>query len=224
MKMAFNGVAAAVFVTAAAGGAFGAVTIADWDLNGQPGSQASLAANSAAPNITGNTLSRGAGLTGSAGANSMNASGWTGDATDYYSFGFTVGAGYQVDLNSLYIGTRSSNTGPGTIGLYYNGDGFASAITTFNQAPGSNFVNTIVNLSALPNLSGIVEFRLAAIGSTAANGGATSAAGTFRVTAYFVGGIFDHNLGFSGEVIPTPGSATLAALGVAAMGMRPRRR
>lgn len=224
MKMAFNGVAAAAFITVAAGGAFGAVTIADWDLNGQPGGQATVAANSAAANITGDTLSRGAGLTGSAGTNSINASGWTGEATDYFAFGFTVGAGYQVDLNSLFIGTRSSNTGPGTMGLYYSGDGFANTVATFSQAPGSNFVNTVVDLTALANVSGVVEFRLAAIGSTAANGGATSSAGTFRITAYFVGGIFDHNLGFSGDVIPTPGSATLAALGVAAMGMRSRRR
>lgn len=224
MKMAFNGVAAAAFVAATAGGALGSVTIADWNLEGQTGSQASVGANSAAANITGNTLSRGAGLTGAAGANSINASGWTGEATDYFAFGFTVDAGYQVDLNSLYIGTRSSNTGPGSVGLYYSGDGFANTVATFSQAPGSNFVNTIVDLTALANVSGAVEFRLAAIGSTAANGGATSAAGTFRITAYFVGGIFDHNLGFTGDVIPAPGSATLAALGIAAMGMRPRRR
>ena len=54
------------------------------------------------------------------------------------------------------------------------GDAIATALTTFDQAPGSNFVNTIVDLSALPDLMGNVEFRVAQIGTAAANGGSTS--------------------------------------------------
>lgn len=222
MKL-MNSAIAAVGLAGIAAGASG-VTIVDWNLQGQTGSQASVAVNSVAANITGATLARGAGLTGASGANSINASGWTGEATDYFSFGFTVDSGYSVDLSELAIGTRSSGTGPGTLGVFYSVDGYAAAIATFNQAPGANFVNTLVDLSSLANITGTVEFRVQAIGTTSAGGGTTGANGTARLTAYFTSGTFDRNLGLSGTVIPAPGSATLAALGIVAMGMRARRR
>jgi hypothetical protein len=205
-----------------------AAVIAEWDLLGAAGSQASTAAlTSVTPGVTGNALARGSGLTGVATANSINASGWNGQATDYFSLGFTVAPGSSVDLTSLYIGTRSSNTGPGTLGLFYNGDGFATNLFSFNQAPGGNFVNSIVDLSALPNLTGSVEFRISQVGSAAANGGATGSSGTFRLVAYFEGGSFDRNLQFTGDVstavIPEPSAAWLAIFGLAGLGTLARR-
>ena len=205
----------------ALGGAATAQTIASWNLSGATGDQGSTTGTNT-PNITANALTRGPGLTGVAAANSMNASGWD-VAGRYFSFGFNVASGFSVNLKSLYIGTRSSGTGPGLIGLYYNGDGFTTALTTFNQAgtpSGTGFLNTIVNLSSLTGLTGNVEFRLRAIGTGSAAGGTTGSAGTFRVTAYFVGGAFDRDLQFTGTVVPTPA----ALMGIAGLvGIRRRR-
>lgn len=201
---------AALIALAALAGAAGA-QLAQWDFLGQPGNQVTNPGIGSV-NVAAMDLTRGAGLSPSAAANSFSASGFTAEPTDYFSFGFTVDPGFQVDLDDLFIGTRSSGTGPGTIGLFYNGDGFASPITTFDQSPGANFVNSIVDLSSLPNLSGNVEFRLAQIGTTAANGGATGSGGTFRVTGYFAGGVFAQNMGFTGTVIPAPGALALVGL------------
>jgi hypothetical protein len=207
-----------------------AAVIAEWDLLGAAGSQASTAALPPVPlglGVTGDPLARGSGLAGSTASNSISASGWNGQATDYFSLGFTVAPGYSVDLTSLYIGTRSSNTGPGTLGLFYSGDGFATNLFSFNQAPGGNFVNSIVDLSALPNLTGSVEFRIFQVGTNAANGGATGSSGTFRLAAYFDSGTFDRNLQFTGDVstavIPEPSAAWLAIFGLAGLGTLARR-
>ena len=203
-------------------------TLAYWDTLGQPGNQVTSPGAGSA-NVTASSIARGPGLTASAAANSFAASGW--NAGEYFSLGFTVGSGYQVSLASLYIGTRSSNTGPGTMGLYYSGNGYSTALATFNQAPGSNFVNTIVDLSALTNLVGTVEFRIGMVAGAAANGGAVQSAGTFRVGGYFENGVFERDLQFTGTteeiggaVVPLPAAAWLMLAGLGAIATTARRR
>ncbi|MDX2114320.1 MAG: hypothetical protein SFZ24_01695 [Planctomycetota bacterium] len=206
MQKAFGIVAVAALASAAN------AQIASWVLLGQPGTQASVT-GVGSPNVTANALTRGAGLTGNAGANSLNTAGWNDlGANDFISLGFTAAAGFQVDLGSLYIGTRSSGTGPANLGLFYSGDGFSTNLFTFSQ-PDSTFVNSVIDLSSLPNLSGNTEFRIRALNNVSANGGSISSAGTFRITAYFVGGQFDRDVQFTGTVIPTPGALALAGIG-----------
>lgn len=201
------------FIVVLAGAALAAQAdvIAEWDLLGTPGDQASTTGTAAA-HVSAIDLTRGAGLGVSAAGNSFSSVGWNNEAGDYMSFGFNVEAGYSVDLASLYIGTRSSGTGPGMLGLYYSGDGFSSALTTFTQS-GTAFLNSIVNLSSLTGLMGSVEFRIYQIGTVSAGGGVTGTSGTFRLTAYFENGQFSRNLGFEGTVSPAPAALSLLGLG-----------
>lgn len=204
--------------------------IVSWDFAGDPGTQVSEPAFQSAPNVTGLAITRGSGLAASGAGNSISSSGWgtaapASDANEFFSFGFNVAPGFAVDLDSLFIGTRSSGTGPGNLGLFYSGDGFSANLFTFNQAGtpgGTGFINSQINLASLPNLSGNVEFRIREIGNGSAAGGTTADTGTFRLTAFFVGGSFDRNMQFTGTVIPTPGALALA--GVAGLVAARRRR
>ncbi len=201
-----------------------AEVIVDWDLTGLTGNETFLAANSAAGGISGNALIESSSLIANTGGDSMNAKGWNGETTDYFSFGFTVDYGYSVELDSLVIGSKSSNSGPGNLGLYYSGDKFASALYSFSEN-GADFSNDIVNLSALGLLTGTVEFRVVQIGSMAANGGETSSVGTFRIAEY-TDGMTSSNLQFIGTVATVPEADTSAMLlaGLGLVGVMARRR
>ncbi|MCE2948057.1 MAG: VPLPA-CTERM sorting domain-containing protein [bacterium] len=202
-------------------------TIAYWDTLGAPGNQASTA-GAGSTNVTAASLLRGTGLTPSAAGNSFSASGW--NPGEYFSLGFTVADGYKVSLDRMYLGSRSSSTGPGTMALYYSGDGCSTALATFNQSPGGNFVNSIVDLAALANLVGTVEFRIGMVAGAAANGGAVGSAGTFRVGGYFENGLFERDLQFTGTteavgaVVPLPAAAWLMLAGLGALATTARRR
>jgi hypothetical protein len=212
----------AALVAVAGSAAASNEVITSWINFGQGGNQASSAVGTQAANVVGNVLTRGSGLTASAASNSLSASNWQfSDANDYFTFGFTVDAGYSVDLGSLWLGSRSSNTGPGLMGLFYSGDGFASSLHTFDQSPGSNFVNSIIDLSGLTGLTGTVEFRIAMLADVAANGGTVSSSGTFRVGDHFDGSNFTE-MRFVGKVVPAPASLALLGLGGLVAGRRRR--
>lgn len=189
-----------------------AEVITAYTLFGAAGNETSQSATTVAANVAGLDLTRGAGLTATAAGNSFSASGWSTDtSSDYFSFGFTVDAGYSVNLENLYIGSRSSNTGPGFLGLFVSTDGFTSSLYTFVQT-GTAFTNSIVDLSALTGLTGNVEFRIAALNNTSANGGSIAAAGTFRVGDHSDGTNFSE-FRFNGTVVPAPGAFALMGLG-----------
>ncbi len=199
-------------------------SLVEWSLDGTTGSQTTQPATFALANLTAYDITRGAGLIATAAGNSFSTSGWTGQSTDYISLGFTVADGFKVDLDDLLIGTRSSNTGPGSVGLYYSGDNFTAALYTFSQS-GTSFLNSDVDLSSLTGLTGAVEFRLIAIGTNSANGGTTASGGTFRITDYFVGST-SSPVQFNGTLaaIPEPTSALIGTLLAGAFGLMVARR
>ncbi len=205
-----------------------AATLVEYDLTGAPGNQA-FTAGAAATNLTALNLTRGAGLTATSAGNSFSASGWEGTAAgalsnEFFQFGFSVAPGYQATLDDLYIGTRSSNTGPGTIGVFSSLDNYATAITTISQTPGSNFVNSVIDLSSLGTVTGDLTFRLIEVNNTAANNGITASGGTFRVTGYFVNNAFDRNFQITGTVSAIPEPSMLGLVALAAPAMLRRRR
>jgi len=197
-----------------------ASTIALWQLAGQPGNQLTTMGVGSA-NVSALDMTRGSGLGVNTGSGSFNSNGWDGvDANDYISFGFTVDAGYEVKLASILLGTRSSNTGPGTLGLYSSIDNFANPIQQFQQT-GDAYNDRNLDITALGLVSGSVEFRIFEIGDTQADGsGDTSSAGTFRLTDYSPPGIASTAVSVTGELtqisnrVPE-GGASFMMLGLA---------
>ncbi len=205
---------AAAAILAAISGTASADVITSWANFGQTGDQAASPVGTQAANVTGAAMTRGAGLSPNAGSNSLNSAGWdTLAANDYISFGFSVAAGYEVDLSTLWMGTRSSNTGPGFLSVYSSLDGFASPVFSFSQV-GTAYTNSIADVSALSDLTGSVEFRIYADNGVSANGGAISGTGTFRVGDHSDGANFSE-FRFEGTVsqVPAPASAALMGLG-----------
>jgi hypothetical protein len=193
-----------------------ATTIASWDMLGEPGDQA-FTSGVGSPNVTANDMLRGAGLIPNAGNNSLNSRGWASiSPDDYVEFGFTVGAGFFVSLDDLIIATRSSNTGPGTMGIFTSLDGFSIPIATLIQ-PGDGFLDSVIDLSGLGPVMGGFSVRLLEIGNTQADGmGATADGGTFRVVDFLgPGGFVDTQ--FTGTLqVPAPPTLSLLAAGLIA--------
>ena len=105
---------------------------------------------------------------------------------DYFTFGFVVDPGYAVDLAELQISTRSSNTGPANLALRYSVDNFATDLATIVNS-GTLYTDVILDLTALPSVSGTVEFRLFATNNVSANGGTIGSTGTMRIARYYDG-------------------------------------
>lgn len=209
--------------------------IVAYDLQGQPGTQVSTSPFEEANHTSGLLLTRGAGLVPSSGStsgtNTLGSSGWdTRAADDYVTFGFVVDPGFQATLENLQLRTGAHFTGPSQVGLFYSGDGFSTPITTFTHSVG--FPNTTsvfssqVDLSALPQMQGQVEFRLYSVSDVAAGGGAVGSQGVFFVGNFLDGrNILKFSVSGSITAVPEPGSMCLLAASIgAAMFIRPRRR
>jgi len=202
--------AAAVLVITA--GTASADVITSWVNFGQPGDQAFSPVGTEAANVTGSVLTRGSGITATGAGNSISANGWDDlSADDYFTFGFTVDAGYSVDLDTLWFGSRSSGSGPGFLSVYTSLDGFTTPVYSFAQV-GTSFNNNIADLSSLTGLTGSVEFRILADNGTSASGGTIGSGGTFRLGDHFDGSDFTE-FRFEGTVVPAPASAALLGLG-----------
>jgi hypothetical protein len=203
-----------------------AFTIAAWDMTGQPGNQTSTAATFSADKVMVADMVRGSGLGTGTCPSSFSSNGWESSpsadpATDpgYIAVGFSVAPGFAVDLSELLIGTRSSNTGPGTLGLFSSLDNFAAPLATLSQ-PGSGLLYSTIDLEALTGVTGTIAFRLIEIGNTQADGsGDTTASGTFRV----VNLSDDSATRLTGRVVnltPVPATFALFGLGLVLMALR----
>lgn len=185
MVMRFNCSMLCLTLIAACCGSIKAQELVSYNLQGAPGTQVSSAATFQDPCVTALPVTRSANITPSAGANSISSSNWS--VGEYYSFGFTVNAGFQANLSSLEIGSRSSSSGPRFFVVYSSVDNFTTALATVEHV-GTTFSNTIVDLSSLTGLTGTVEFRYRVdVNERASGTGETIATtGTARITNYFI--------------------------------------
>lgn len=204
-----------------------AATLVGYDTRGMIGTESVLSATTVASGLSGFSLMRGEGLSGVAGANSMNASGWTSEVTDFFSFGFSLNSGYAATFTGFEFSTRSSTFGPGSIGVYAKVDGgVESLIYTINQSPGTNFVSNRFDLSTPVMVNTELGIYLRQIGDTAANGSSITPGGTFRVNDYSSDGINFTDVNLFGDVtaIPEPSAVGLGFLSMATLVLRRQRR
>ena len=159
------------------------VVVANWNFAGEPGNQESTAGSTDAEGIQVQDFARGADINPASASNSISSNGWNAGEDRFFTFGFTVAQDKLVDLNALQIGTRSSNTGPRDMALRYSGDGFTSNLATWTSE--NAFLNQVIDLSSLQNLTGEVEFRIVTISDVSANEGTIASGGTFRATNFF---------------------------------------
>ena len=160
--------------------------LVNWNFAGAPGNQAFTAGTPVVGGISALNFSRGSDINPASANNSISSNGWNAGENRFFSFGFTVEPGKLVDLSQLQIGTNASGTGPRDMALVYSGDDFTTPLATWVQ-PSAQFLNQVIDLSTLKNLSGNVEFRIITTSNVSANGGTIASGGTFRVTNYFAG-------------------------------------
>ncbi|MCC6425914.1 MAG: hypothetical protein IT435_03740 [Phycisphaerales bacterium] len=213
----------AIAALASIAGTASAATVVSWDSTGMAGTEASMPVSFMAPHITAASLTRGPGLLGNAGGNSLNTSNWhNNEAGDYVELSVTIEAGWTLALDDFTTSTRSSGTGPGFMAFRSSVDGFSSNLFVVNQAPGGNFVNGVYDVSVLTNLTGTVTFRFMLNNTTAANGGAIGSGGTWRVGDYTADGSNFIDTNFSGTITPAPASFALAGIAGLIAGRRRR--
>lgn len=204
--------------------------VVSYDLTGQDGKQ-DFTAGVAAAGIVADNLARGSGLNNSKSqTDTITAAQWSGQATDYFSFGLTVDAATTVSLDTINIRTQSSDKGPGTLGLFYSTDGFATSSeigTSLFSQPGITPLDSSINLASivpLQNLSNVtVDFRIIQIGTGGADGGASNPSGGFSIANF--GGSSATPFTISGTINAIPEVASpLVLMGVLAAAAIFRRR
>src|SRR5262245_17099827 len=107
--------------------------IVTYDFTGATGDQASTPATGVASGLSASVIDRGPGVTASAAANSISASGWSTsgiDLNDYYGFTLTPSGGFTLNVDSLTFSERRSATGITAISVRSSLDGFASDLFT----------------------------------------------------------------------------------------------
>jgi hypothetical protein len=160
--------------------------ILTYDLTGQAGNQASNAPTTTVTGLTGNNLTRGAGLTATGAINSINSTGWNDLGTnDFYSLGFNVQSGYTATIANLLVGTQSSGTGPGSVNVSYSlNGGTETFLQSLSQASGGNLVTSTIALNSIGVINNSLSIFFRAANTTAANGTTVASGGTLRITNF----------------------------------------
>ncbi len=204
----------------------GAILV-DYNSLGQSAAAASWPTNVVDANLTGNPVTRGAGIVAeSTGSNRFGATGFDLGATldtsnnDYFKFGFNVPAGNSAtvtDLRFVLARTGSSTVGPQSAQCYYTTDAGATLTaigSTITVGTGLG-VSTFAGLNISVASGQTIEFRIY-------GWNAGSAAGAMRM--------LDDNVTTDpkavqvlGSTTPAPGAAALVAMGGLMAGRRRRR-
>jgi hypothetical protein len=195
--------------------------LVQYEMAGQPGDQATTAPTFAAPGTTGVNLTRGPGLTPSAGANSMNSSGWVGPAADdFYSFGFDLGPGTSAIITTLLLATRSSATGPGFVNVLYSADGGPETLIATITQSGTNFSDSMLGLTSPVTVHSDLRIILRSANNTAANGGTVGSAGTLRIGDFSPdNGATFQPISVEGRLVAVPEPSSLALCGPVAVAL-----
>ncbi|GAA4018200.1 hypothetical protein GCM10022408_34940 [Hymenobacter fastidiosus] len=150
--------------------------LALYSFTGAAGTEATFPADAQPANATFSPMSRGTGVTASAGANTFSATGWSMtalDATDYFSFTVQPAGGFSARLDSIVLDERRSGTGITTWVLRSSRDNFmANVITVTVPDDTETRANKRIELplAAFANVTTPVEFRLFGYNAEAATG------------------------------------------------------
>ncbi|HEX8427228.1 T9SS type A sorting domain-containing protein [Hymenobacter sp.] len=149
--------------------------IATYTFTGATGSEATVAVDAQPINASFSSMSRGTGVTASAGANTFAATNWSQtalEATDYFAFSVQPSVGFQMRLDSLVLDERRSGTGIRDWAIRSSLDNFAANIATVN-VPDDDLTRTnkkIVLPATFASLTARVEFRIYGYNAEAAGG------------------------------------------------------
>jgi PEP-CTERM motif len=198
------------------------------------GSETSVPVNSVISGLSATSFTESSVLKTSAGANSINSSGWN-LAGANYSFGLTANGAGTLTVDSILMTSKSSATGPGFISLQASVDG--GTFTTVGSIIQTNtlFNDELLVLNAPVTASHSIMFQFVVANQTSAGSGTGTpgpigSAGTFRVgdnnpagtaTPFTVNGTF-----IPSAAVPEPASIAMAGLGglcVAAFAARRRK-
>ncbi|MBO0360230.1 T9SS type A sorting domain-containing protein [Hymenobacter sp. BT186] len=149
--------------------------LATYSFTGAAGSEATFAPNSQPANATFSSMSRGAGITGSAGANTFAATDWSTaalDATDYFEFSVQPAIGFRLRLDSLVLDERRSGTGIRDWAIRSSLDNFATNLIAVNVPDDTDTrANRKLTLpTSFATLTAPVTFRIYGYNAEAAAG------------------------------------------------------
>lgn len=204
-------------VACAAGAAQAQTVVAGWVAGGLNNSSTIPAPTTVidlADGLSGTSLARGAGVNQISNT-PFSSRGWTGvdlaDAianNDYVEWTLTVDAGKSLNLSNIemkYAGASSNS--PTMMAVLMSTDNFATFSTVFTDSAVATTDEIADEALSFSGLTGTVSFRTYAWGASSSFGG-------FAIKPFGANLLQDQRgIILSGEVVPTPASAGLMALG-----------